>query len=290
VANASQELAEGASEQAASLEETSASLEELASTTRRNANDGRSADRLTQELHRVAQSGQSAMGRMTIAIEKIKLSADQTAHIIKTIDETAFQTNLLALNAAVEAARAGDAGKEFAVVAKEVHNLAKRSADAAKDTANLIASSQENANGGVQVTGEVTEILGGIVSGIGKVRDLIQQVSAASDQQSRGVGEINTAVNQLDRVTQASAANAEETAAAGEELSGQARELDGMVRELAAIITGGGRQGQATESLPSAPRQRQASRSQSPKRAKPASSGVVEHIVIPLEECDLIEV
>ncbi len=238
VAQASQDMADGASNQASSLEETSATLEEMAAMTKENAGNANEANSLTNSLQDVAETGQEAMTRMTNAIEKIKDSSDQTARIIKTIDEIAFQTNLLALNAAVEAARAGDAGKGFAVVAEEVRNLAQRSADAAKDTAELIDQSQVNANGGVEVTQEVTGILGEIVTGVSRVSDLVDAVSSSNEEQSRSVGEINRAVGQLDQVTQSNAANAEESASASEELSGQARELNGMVGTLGAIVTG----------------------------------------------------
>nr|MEE4266573.1 methyl-accepting chemotaxis protein [Candidatus Krumholzibacteria bacterium] len=159
VADASQQMAEGASNQASSLEETSATLEELAAMTQQNAGNAAEANQLTSSLQDVAEGGQESITRMTTAIEKIKDSADKTAHIIKTIDEIAFQTNLLALNAGVEAARAGEAGRGFAVVASEVRALAQRSAAAAQDTADLIDQSQTNANGGVQVTHDVTRIL-----------------------------------------------------------------------------------------------------------------------------------
>jgi methyl-accepting chemotaxis protein len=239
VAQASQEMANGASSQASSLEETSATLEELAAMTRENVANAAEANKLTANLQGSAATGQQSITRMTAAIERIKESADQTARIIKTIDEIAFQTNLLALNAAVEAARAGDAGKGFAVVAEEVRNLAGRSAEAARDTAELIDQSQENANGGVAVTQEVTAVLEDIVSGIGRVNELVALVTQKSEEQSRGVSEINSAVGQLDEVTQSNAANAEESASASEELSGQARELNDMVQVLGRIIKGG---------------------------------------------------
>ena len=239
VAEASQDMADGASTQASSLEETSATLEEMAAMTKENAGNANEANKLSSNLQSVAETGQEAMQRMTGAIEKIKDSSDETARIIKTIDEIAFQTNLLALNAAVEAARAGDAGKGFAVVAEEVRNLAQRSADAAKDTSALIDQSQENANGGVDVTKEVTGIPGEIVTGISRVSELVDAVSTSNEEQSRSVGEINRAVAQLDQVTQSNAANAEESASASEELSGQARELGSMVGVLGSIVNGG---------------------------------------------------
>ncbi|MHC4873744.1 MAG: methyl-accepting chemotaxis protein [Planctomycetota bacterium] len=238
VASSSQQMAEGASEQASSLEEISSSLEEMASMTRQNSDNAKQANGMASEANTAATSGVEAMGRMSTAITDIKKSSDDTAKIIKTIEEIAFQTNLLALNAAVEAARAGDAGKGFAVVAEEVRNLAQRSAEAAKDTSAMIESSQKSAEAGVSVTGEVSEILNNISEGVGKVTALVGEVAAASSEQAQGVEQINTGVSQMDSVTQQNAANAEESASASEELSGQARELNGMVDTLVAIVDG----------------------------------------------------
>jgi cell pole-organizing protein PopZ len=181
------------------------------------------------------EKSREAMTRMGDAITRIKSSSDQTAKIIKTIDEIAFQTNLLALNAAVEAARAGDAGKGFAVVAEEVRNLAQRSAEAAKNTAALIEESQQNANNGVSVSNEVAGILSGIVESVQKLSQLIGEVSAASDEQSKGIEQIGTAVTEMDKLTQSNAANAEESASASEELAAQAKELGEMVQILVGI-------------------------------------------------------
>ncbi len=238
VSSASQQLAEGASEQASSLEETSASLEIMASGAKISANNSEQANGKSQDAKAQAERGQAAMVQLNSAMEKIKSSSDETAKIIKTIDEIAFQTNLLALNAAVEAARAGDAGKGFAVVAEEVRNLAQRSAEAAKGTAELIAGSKENSNLGVTATDEVSNILEEVVSGIMEVSDLIKDVTTSANEQSRSVGEINTAVSQLDSVTQSNAAGAEESASAAEEMSAQASEMQSLVQQLVAIITG----------------------------------------------------
>jgi methyl-accepting chemotaxis protein len=172
------------------------------------------------------------METMTQAIDKIKTSSDETAKIIKTIDEIAFQTNLLALNAAVEAARAGEAGKGFAVVAEEVRNLAQRSASAAKNTSDLIQQSTENSNNGVKISGEVGKTFAEITQSISKVNDLIAEISAASIEQSQGIGQINTAVADMDKLTQSSAASSEESASAAQELSAQVSELRGMVSKF----------------------------------------------------------
>ena len=177
---------------------------------------------------------------MSQAIDDIKTSSDETAKIIKTIDEIAFQTNLLALNAAVEAARAGEAGKGFAVVAEEVRNLAQRSAEAARNTADMIEGSVKNADNGVQISQEVGQSLQEIAEGNRKVNDLVAEIAAASAEQAQGIEQINTAVGQMDQVTQSNTASAEESSSAAEELASQAQELKGMVTRFKLSENGGG--------------------------------------------------
>ncbi|MCC6697708.1 MAG: CZB domain-containing protein [Candidatus Hydrogenedentes bacterium] len=243
VASSSQQMAEGASEQASSLEETSASLEEMSSMTKQNADNATQARSMAKNTREGAERGQSATDRMSLAIQKVKKSSDETAKILKTIDEIAFQTNLLALNAAVEAARAGEAGKGFAVVAEEVRNLAQRCAQAARNTATLVEESQHDADASVEVSGEVTTILVDIVANSRKVEQLVDEVSAASAEQAKGVDQINIAVAQMDKVVQNNAASAEEAAGASEELSAQAESLLGVVSELVALVGGGEHRG-----------------------------------------------
>ncbi len=229
----SQSLAQGANEQASSLEEVSSSLEEMSSMTKQNAENANQAKNLAGEANENAAVGTEAMNRMSQSINKIKESSDQTAKIVKTIDEIAIQTNLLALNAAVEAARAGEAGRGFAVVAEEVRNLAQRSSQAAKNTADMITESVKNAEEGVKISVEVSKSFDSIAGSAKKVNDLIAEIAAASQEQSQGIDQVNTAVAQMDKVTQQNAANSEESASAAEEMSSQAEELQGMIAQFA---------------------------------------------------------
>ncbi len=232
IAGGSQGLAEGASEQASSLEEVSSSLTELASMATQNAGNAREARSLSEAAGTSTTGGAEAMERLSSTIRRIKDSSDATAKIVKTIDEIAFQTNLLALNAAVEAARAGEAGKGFAVVAEEVRNLAMRSAEAAKETARLIEESVQSSEDGVAVQGVVAGKLEEIRVGVARVREVMGEITAASEQQTEGVGQINGAVEEMNTVTQTTAASAEESASAAEELSSQAQRMAELVSQF----------------------------------------------------------
>ena len=240
VSSASQSLAEGASEQAASIEETSSSLEELSSMTQRNAENAQKANSLSKLAREAAERGATDMQAMSTAMEAIKTSSDDVAKIIKTIDEIAFQTNILALNAAVEAARAGEAGMGFAVVADEVRNLAQRSAEAAKETSAKIEGAIHNTGQGVALTGKVSQTLADIVSRAREVDELAAEVASASREQTQGITQINIAVGQMDKVTQANAATAEESAAAAEEMNAQAETMNASVSELLKLVGGEG--------------------------------------------------
>ena len=238
VSSASQSLAEGASEQAASLEETSSSIEEMSSMTRRNAEMAGKVKELGGEARKAGDLGVKDMTALVGAMDAIKTSSADIAKIIKTIDEIAFQTNILALNASVEAARAGEAGAGFAVVADEVRNLAQRCAQAAKETATKIEDAVQKSAVGADISAKVAKSLEEIVGKARQVDEMAGEVAAASQEQSQGIAQLNTAVTQMDKVTQSNAANAEESAAAAEELTAQAESLKEAVSDLLRLVDG----------------------------------------------------
>ena len=230
ISDGSQSLAQGSTQQASTLEEVASSLEEITSMSKQNTASAQQARAMSEEAGRSTDKGVESMKRLSQAIDRIKNSSDETARIVKTIDEIAFQTNLLALNAAVEAARAGEAGKGFAVVAEEVRNLAMRSAEAAKNTAEMIQESVQNASDGVALNQEVLDNLEEINKQVLRVGEVMAEISAASSQQEQGVGQITQGVGQLNQLTQQNAANAQQSAASSEELSAQAEEMRSLVR------------------------------------------------------------
>ncbi len=240
VLSASQALAEGATEQAASLEETSSALEEMASMTRQNADNADKTNESTQSTAKLIADGGRAMSDMATAMAEISDRSDKVSRIIKTIEDIAFQTNLLALNAAVEAARAGEAGKGFAVVADEVRNLSQRSAQAAKDTTDLINGTVESVRKGSEIVGDLTESFRAIEGGTTEIGRLIDAIASATNEQAQGVDQVNTAVAQMDKVTQQNAAGAEETSSASQHLADQAGNLNLMVGDLVTLVRGGG--------------------------------------------------
>ncbi|MHB1015793.1 MAG: methyl-accepting chemotaxis protein [Desulfurivibrionaceae bacterium] len=238
VASAGQQLAEGATEQAASLEETSASMEEIASMTRHSSDNAQQANAVMADVNSVASQAAISMQQLTSAMGEISAASDKTSKIIKTIDEIAFQTNLLALNAAVEAARAGEAGAGFAVVANEVRSLAMRAAEAARETAALIEQTVSKVQEGTVLVSKTNEEFNQVSAGTGKVSMLINEISTAAKEQTDGVGQINIALQEMDKVVQSNAATAEESAAASEELFAENNTLLGLVQELQILIAG----------------------------------------------------
>lgn len=236
IAALSTHIATGAHDQAASLQVTSSSLEVLSAMTGQNAGNARQANDIIRMATDAALKGESTIKDMVASVEHIKTSAGETSKILKTIEEIAFQTNILALNAAIEAARAGEAGLGFAAVAKEVRSLANRSAEAAQITAGLIEQSQTNADQNMLLSGIVTKLFCTISDQIKNVNELSYEVAAGSNEQARGIDQINLALAEVTRVTQDNAANTEESSASCQELASQAIALENIVTDMMALI------------------------------------------------------
>ncbi len=236
MSDTSRKLAESGSSQAASVEETSASIEEIRSMVQRNSEHATSAKSLANEARTAAEGGAREMAELSRAMDEIKASSDTIATILKNIDEIAFQTNILALNAAIEAARAGDAGLGFAVVADEVRNLAHRAGSAARETATSIDESLRRTGRGVEISKRVATGLQQIVDKARQVDDLVAQIALASAEQTRGISQVNSAMTQIDRDSQAIAAEADHSAAASGKLSQQSQELREAVDSLIAFV------------------------------------------------------
>ena len=204
-------------------------MEEMTSTVRQNADNARQANQLAGSASEVAQRGGSVVAQVVEKMGAINDSAYKIVEIISVIDGIAFQTNILALNAAVEAARAGEQGRGFAVVASEVRNLAARSASAAKEIKELIGRSVETVDAGARLVDEAGVTMDGIVTAVQQVAQIMNQISAASDEQSSGIAQVNQAVLQMDNVTQQNAALVEQAAAAAGALQEQAAVLSEAV-------------------------------------------------------------
>jgi methyl-accepting chemotaxis protein len=225
VRDSSQQVSSAAERQTEAVQGSSASLTETASMVKANAENAGIANDLVSETSDAAREGNDRMGEMMSAMQAIEQSSADIAKIIKVIDEIAFQTNLLALNAAVEAARAGKYGKGFAVVAQEVRTLAERSAKAAKETAEIIENSRAKVTEGATLSRSTSESLGRIVENVMKVRDLVAEITAASDEQSRGVTNITEAMEDIAQGTESSNHQASSLAAAATEMSRQTEVL-----------------------------------------------------------------
>ena len=233
LAAASEAIASGAQEQAASLEETSASLEQITAAVRQSANNAHQASQLAASSKDSALQGQEVVSKAISAMSDINVASAKISDIISTIDEIAFQTNLLAVNAAVEAARAGEEGRGFAVVASEVRSLAQRSALAAKEIKGLIQDTLRKVQAGSALVNRSGETLQGIVGSVKRVTDIVSEIAAASGEQSSGIEQVNSAMTQMDQVTQSNSAQTEELSATAQSLSEQASHL----MELVSLFT-----------------------------------------------------
>ncbi|WP_453934564.1 methyl-accepting chemotaxis protein [Acidovorax temperans] len=225
IASGNNDLSARTEQQASALEETAASMEELGSTVRQNADNARTANQLAVNASTVATQGGEVVAEVVETMKGINASSNKIADIISVIDGIAFQTNILALNAAVEAARAGEQGRGFAVVASEVRSLAGRSAEAAKEIKSLIMASVERVEQGTLLVDKAGATMTEVVTAIRRVTDIMGEISAASSEQSAGVGQVGEAVTQMDQATQQNAALVEEMAAAAASLNTQAGEL-----------------------------------------------------------------
>jgi len=215
VSSTAQSISQGASEQASSVEETSSAMEEMSSSVQQNAENARVTEGMSGKAAKEAVDGGQAVKE---TVQAMKLIADK----ITIVDDIAYQTNLLALNAAIEAARAGEHGKGFAVVADEVRKLAERSQEAAQEIGEVAKNS-------VHLAERAGALLDAIVPSIAKTSDLVQEIASASDEQSSGIGQINTAITQLSQLTQENSSASEELAATAEEMSGQAEQLQELM-------------------------------------------------------------
>jgi methyl-accepting chemotaxis protein len=229
ISQAADDLSRRTEQQAASLEETAAALDQITATVNRTASGARQAAEVVQAARGDAETSGVVVRDAVTAMGAIEKSANEISQIIGVIDEIAFQTNLLALNAGVEAARAGEAGRGFAVVATEVRGLAQRSAEAAKEIKALITTSTAQVGSGVALVGQTGEALQRIVDRVAEIDTLVSEIAASAQEQAIGLGEVNTAVNQMDQVTQQNAAMVEQTTAASHSL---AREADALARSV----------------------------------------------------------
>jgi methyl-accepting chemotaxis protein/methyl-accepting chemotaxis protein-1 (serine sensor receptor) len=238
ISSLSEQLAEGASDQAASLEETSASSAEISSMTQRNAENAQAAAGIVTTVNAQVKRANLTLEHMISSMQNITVSSKKVAQIITVIEQIASQTNLLALNAAVEAARAGEAGLGFAVVADEVRTLAGRCSEAARNTGDLIAAAVASSNEGSTKLNDVVSVICQITESASKVREMVSSVSAASQEQARGITQISEGLSRMEKVTQRTAASANEGRTASRQMDSQARALQQFVDELKTLVDG----------------------------------------------------
>lgn len=238
VANASQALAQGSTEQASALQQVTASMDEVTQRTKANATEAGEANVLVNNIKKMAAEENGQMKDLISAMDSINESSETISKIIKTIDDIAFQTNILALNAAVEAARAGIHGKGFAVVAEEVRNLAAKSASAASETAEMIEDSIRKIGNGTKLAEETAKSLDEIVASIDEIVGLISDITVASNDQATAISQIDQAISQVSTVVQTNAATSEQCAAASEELSNQAVTLRNLIGQYKLLTSG----------------------------------------------------
>ncbi|MED5619735.1 methyl-accepting chemotaxis protein [Ideonella sp. BN130291] len=229
IAHGNQDLSQRTEATASNLQQTASSMAQLSTTVNQSADAARQANQLASSAAAVASRGGEVVSQVVSTMDEINSSSKKIADIIGVIDGIAFQTNILALNAAVEAARAGEQGRGFAVVASEVRSLAQRSAQAAKEIKALIGTSVDKVETGARLVQDAGSTMTEIVASVQRVTDIIGEITAASSEQSGGIGQIHTAVNQLDSMTQQNAALVEQSAAAAESLKDQAHKLAGLV-------------------------------------------------------------
>jgi methyl-accepting chemotaxis protein len=266
IATGNMDLSQRTEEQASSLEETASSMEELTSTVRQNAENARQANQLAHAASDVAERGGSIVGQVVNTMGTINDSSRKIFDIISVIDGIAFQTNILALNAAVEAARAGEQGRGFAVVASEVRNLAQRSAAAAKEIKELIGNSVEQVDIGSKLVQQAGSTMNEVVDSVRRVTDIMGEITSASSEQSIGIDQVNTAITQMDQVTQQNAALVEEAAAAAASMQEQAERLADVASSFKLDDDG------ARQSLAAPPAARKTAVAVRPAPARPAPS------------------
>ena len=229
ISSAAEDLSRRTERQAAGLEETAAALDQITATVRKAAENAQAADTVVGQTRAQAEAGGGVVQRAISAMGEIEASSKQIGDIIGVIDEIAFQTNLLALNAGVEAARAGEAGRGFAVVASEVRALAQRSADSAREIKTLISTSSTQVKSGVVLVRESGEALSGIAARVNEITHLMGEIRASTQEQALALAEVNTAVNEMDQVTQQNAAMVEESTAASLSLNREAADMAQLV-------------------------------------------------------------